>query len=159
MITAVDTNILLDILIPGEPFGESSKRLLDTHLSKGMMVICEVVFSELAAAFGSEPDLRSFLRDTGINLVRSSEEALFLAGSRWAEYARKAPRDRFWCGRCGHAFSVRCPKCKAAVSKRFHVLGDFLVGAHALVHADCILSRDPGVFKTYFKDLEVFASA
>jgi hypothetical protein len=28
MITAVDTNIILDVLIPGEPFGESSKILL-----------------------------------------------------------------------------------------------------------------------------------
>jgi hypothetical protein len=29
MITAVDTNIILDVLIPGEPFGESSKELLE----------------------------------------------------------------------------------------------------------------------------------
>jgi predicted nucleic acid-binding protein len=34
MITAVDTNIILDVLIPDEPFGETSKRLLDRHLSK-----------------------------------------------------------------------------------------------------------------------------
>ncbi len=159
MITAVDTNILLDVLIPGEPFGESSKRLLDSHLSSGMMIICEVVFSELAAGFGSESDLIMFLRDTGLKLVRSSEQALFLAGSRWVQYTRKAPRNRFRCSRCGHVFSVLCPKCKAAVSRRIHVLGEFLVGAHALVHADCILSRDLGIYKTYFKDLKVFGSA
>ena len=51
MITAVDTNIILDVLIPGEPFGKSSKKLLDHHLSKGKLIICEVVFAELAARF------------------------------------------------------------------------------------------------------------
>ena len=49
MITAVDTNIILDVLIPGEPFGESSKELLDRHSSKGKLILCEVVFAELAA--------------------------------------------------------------------------------------------------------------
>jgi hypothetical protein len=53
MITAVDTNIILDILIPDEPFGESSKQLLDRHLSEGKLILCEVVFAELAAYFPS----------------------------------------------------------------------------------------------------------
>ena len=41
MITAVDTNIILDILIPDEPFRESSKNLLDLQISKGKLVLCE----------------------------------------------------------------------------------------------------------------------
>ena len=39
MITAVDTNIILDVLIPEEPFGESSKKLLD-HLTPTSLHIC-----------------------------------------------------------------------------------------------------------------------
>jgi hypothetical protein len=39
-----------------------------------------------------------------------------------------------------------------------HVLADFLIGAHALVRADCILSRDLGVYKTYFRDLKLIGS-
>lgn len=158
MITAVDTNILLDVLIPGEAWADSSKRLLESHLCKGRMIICEVVFSELAAGFGSEPDLRHFLEDTGIQLIRSGEEALFLAGSRWAQYTRKGPRNPFSCAGCGHAFSATCPKCKAVVARRFRVLGDFQVGAHALAHANCLLSRDLGTYRTYFKDLKVLGS-
>jgi hypothetical protein len=57
MITAVDTNIPLDVLIPGQYFGDSSKRLLDRHLSMGKLIICEVVFTELAAMFPSEADV------------------------------------------------------------------------------------------------------
>jgi len=65
MITAVDTNIILDILIPGEPFGESSKALLDRHVSKGKLIICEIVFAELSARFPSEEELASFLAYSG----------------------------------------------------------------------------------------------
>ncbi|NOY01094.1 MAG: type II toxin-antitoxin system VapC family toxin [Verrucomicrobia bacterium] len=158
MITAVDTNIILDVLIPGEPFGESSKMLLDRHLSKGKLIISEIVFTELAAGFPSESELKSFLADTGMRLVYSNAKALFLAGSRWAEYARKGERNRFSCGKCGHYFEIPCPRCAAKLSKRFHVLADFLIGAHALVHADCILSRDLGIYKTYFNDLQVIGS-
>jgi len=158
MITAVDTNIILDILIPGEPFGESSKALLDRQVSKGKLIICEIVFAELAAWFPSEEELASFLADTRINLVHSNEKSLAMAGSRWAGYARKSAKNRFSCGKCGHAFEATCPKCKAVLTKRLHVLADFLIGAHALVRADSILSRDLGVYKTYFGDLKVIDS-
>ena len=158
MITAVDTNIILDVLIPGEPFGQSSKKLLDHHLSKGKLIICEVVFAELAARFLSEEELTSFLTDTGMGLVCSQEEALYMAGTRWAEYAKKGAKNRFSCGKCRHVFEVTCPKCAAVLTKRLHVLGDFLIGAHALVQADCILSRDLGIYKAYFNDLKVVGS-
>jgi predicted nucleic acid-binding protein len=158
MITAVDTNIILDVLIPGEPFGESSKELLDHHSSKGKLILCEVVFAELAARFPSEEELASFLADTRMSLVYSNEKSLYMAGSRWAQYARKGTKNRFSCGKCGHAFDATCPQCKAALTERLHVLADFLIGAHALVQADCILSRDLGVYKTYFSDLAVIDS-
>lgn len=158
MITAVDTNIILDVLIPGEPFGESSKELLDRHSSKGKLILCEVVFAELAARFPSEEELASFLADTRMSLVYSNEKSLYMAGSRWADYARKSAKNRFSCGKCGHAFEAICPQCQAVLTKRLHVLADFPIGAHALVQADCILSRDLGVYKTYFSDLTVIDS-
>jgi predicted nucleic acid-binding protein len=158
MITAVDTNIILDVLIPGEPFCESSKELLDRHLSKGKLILCEVVVAELAARFPSNEELTSFLAETRTSLVHSNEKSLYLAGSRWAEYARKNAKSRFLCGKCGHAFEPACPECNAALTRRLHVLADFLIGAHALVQADCILSRDLGVYKTYFSDLRVIDS-
>ena len=158
MITAVDTNILLDILIPDEPFSQSSKALLDQHLLAGQLIICEVVFAELAARFRLQRELRTFLIETGIRLVSSDEKSLYLAGTRWVEYAQKGRRDKFTCVECGKVFNVSCPQCKKPFSKRLHVLTDFLIGAHALTYADCILSRDFGIYKTYFKDLKVVSS-
>jgi predicted nucleic acid-binding protein len=158
MTTAVDTNIILDVLIPGEPFGESSKELLDLHLAKGKLIVCEVVFAELAARFPSEEELASFFADTRMNLVYSNEKSLHMAGTRWANYAKSSAKSRFSCGKCGHVFEATCPGCGAALTKRRHVLADFLIGAHALVQADCILSRDLGVYNIYFSDLKVIGS-
>ncbi len=159
MITAVDTNIILDILIPDEPFAMSSKALLERHLSGGQLILCEVVLAELAAQFPSEKELKVFLAETGMRLVHSNDKSLYVAGSRWAAYARKGGKGRITCAGCKKIFDTTCPKCGVAFSRRLHVLADFLIGAHALTHADCIISRDLGVYKTYFRDLRVVSSA
>ena len=155
---AVDTNIILDILIPDEPFSTSSKRLLDHYLAMGKLIICETVFAELASGFHSEQELKSFLSDTGIRLVHSAERALYLAGSRWTKYAREESRKQLACSRCGNKFEARCPKCQTVIARRHQLLSDFLIGAHALTHADCILTRDLGIYKTYFKELNIIGS-
>lgn len=155
MITAVDTNIILDVLIPNEPFGESSKKLLDRHLSKGKLILCEVVLAELAAQFPTEQELKLFLSETGMRLEYSNEKSLYIAGTRWAQYAKKGNKDRLICSQCGHSFEVTCPQCSRTITRRLHVLADFLIGAHALVKADCLLSRDLGIYKIYFNDLKI----
>jgi predicted nucleic acid-binding protein len=157
MITAVDTNIILDILIPGEPFAESSKALLDRHLAAGQLILCEVVVAELAAQFLTEAELTTFLTETGMRMVHSNKGSLYLAGTRWAAYVAKR-KNRVSCARCGKSFEVVCPKCGKAFARRLHVLADFLIGAHALTHADCIISRDLGVYKTHFGDLKVVST-
>lgn len=155
MITAVDTNILFDILIPGEPHAETSKNLLDKHLASGKLILCEVVFAELAAQFPSEQELKLFLAETGMRLVPSNEKSLHIAGTRWAKYAKRSKRNQFSCAECGKSFSMHCPHCNALVTKRQIVLSDFLIGAHALEQADCLLSRDLGIYKSNFSDLKI----
>jgi len=158
MVTAVDTNIILDVLIPNEPFSEPSKKLLDRYLSKGKLILCEVVYAELAAQFPTEQELKLFLAETGMRLEYSNDKSLYIAGTRWVKYAGKSNKDRFICPQCGHSFEAGCPRCRAAITRRLHVLSDFLIGAHALISADCLLSRDLGIYKTYFNDLKVVGS-
>lgn len=158
MITAIDTNILLDILIPGQTFAASSKNLLDHFASRGRLIICDVVFAELSAGFPSAEELDEFLLDTGIDRVPSNPEALFLAGYRWSAYTGNKPENRMICHQCGQAVPADCPHCGAPLTKRLHVLADFIIGAHALIHADGILSRDLGIYTTYFSDLRVIRS-
>ncbi|MEW6186343.1 MAG: type II toxin-antitoxin system VapC family toxin [Thermodesulfobacteriota bacterium] len=155
MITAVDTNIILDVLIPGDPFSRSSKEFLEKQFSKGKLIICEVVFAELAAHFPSEPELKTFLAETGIRLEYSSPKSLYIAGTRWGKYSGKIKKDGVSCPQCGQRFPVACPQCHKTLTRRLHVLADFLIGAHALDIADCLLTRDLGIYKTYFKDLKI----
>jgi predicted nucleic acid-binding protein len=154
MITAIDSNILLDILIPDAEYARSSKELIDAYHEKGQLMICEIVYSELASQFPSGVELKSFLKETYIRLVNSNESVLVLAGEKWKQYTKNRS-DKLQCPSCGNKVSVHCPKCRRDISFRQHIISDFIIGAHALVHADMLLTRDRGFYRTYFKDLKL----
>lgn len=154
MITALDTNILLDILIPDEINFERSKKLLDEHYEKGRLVICEVVYAELAAEFLDKNDLRDFLKDTGIRLINSSEKALHIAGEKWRQYTKHRKKE-IRCPFCSNRIRVTCSECGHDIYSKQYIISDFIIGAHAIVHAEVLLSRDRGFYKAYFKDLKV----
>ena len=82
MITAVDTNIFLDLLIPNARFVDSSKEKLEKAHGEGELIVCEVVWAELASQFVEQPALEAFLRDAGIRRVPATEDALFAADRR-----------------------------------------------------------------------------
>ena len=50
-ITTVDTNVILDILDPGSPYGTPAQEALDAASRAGRLGICDVVRAELAANF------------------------------------------------------------------------------------------------------------
>ncbi|MGH3808749.1 MAG: type II toxin-antitoxin system VapC family toxin [Pseudonocardiaceae bacterium] len=152
MTTAVDTNILLDVLIPEAPHGEASERALAEAAGAGALLISEPVYAELAVHFAEQQALDRFLTDTGIRLEPSGAEALHRAGRAWSDYLRRRPTT-LACPQCGAAQDVRCDQCGASIQPRQHVVADFLIGAHALVHADRLLTRDRGYYATYFADL------
>lgn len=156
MITAVDTNVLLDILIPDKSYMEKSKHLLERSLEGGSLIVCGIVYAELASQFPSSNDLDAFLSETGITLINSNTKALGLAGERWANYSKNRGK-RIVCPRCSKQSEPSCPYCGSALSLRQRVLSDFIIGAHALVHADALVSRDRGIYKTHFKELKIMA--
>jgi hypothetical protein len=61
--------------------------------------------------------------------------------------------SKIQCTACGKKMSIICSECKNTISFRQHIISDFIIGAHALIYADLILSRDRGYYKTYFQDL------
>jgi len=154
MITALDTNILLDILIPDEIHFQRSKELLDEYFGRGQLVVCEMVYAEIAAQFPSEDELRDFFCDTGINLSCVNEKSLGMAGERWKRYAANRP-EKLQCPLCGRKTGVTCSHCGQVIKTRQHILSDFIIAAHATLHADVLLSRDRGFYKTYFPELQV----
>lgn len=154
MTIAIDTNILLDILIPDTEHSLSSKNLLDDAYSQGALIINEIVYAELATQFEDQKTLDSFLRDTGIRLEPSSNDSLYQASRAWQKY-RGRRGEKVTCPICGQKQRLKCLKCGAVLSKRHRIISDFLIGSHALNQADGLLSRDRGYYRTYFKNLKI----
>lgn len=154
MIAAVDTNILLDILIADKKYFADSKNVIDMYIGQGQLIISEVVYAELACQFATESELKDFLSSTSIKLVQSNEKALVLAGERWRVYSKRRKKE-LQCSECGKSVIVHCENCNSVISSRQRMVSDFMIGAHALIHAELLLSRDRGFYGTYFKDVDV----
>ncbi|MCL5103249.1 MAG: PIN domain-containing protein [Armatimonadetes bacterium] len=134
MITAVDTNVILDIAADDPAYVSDSERLLVQALDSGSLVISEVVYAELAPQYELRESLDAALGELGISVAGSDADIAWLAGRRWAEY-------------------------RAAGGTRQRLLADFLIGAHAVLRAECLLTRDRGFYKTYFPELRLMRVA
>ena len=129
MITAVDTNVLLDVFIPSDEHGPQSREWLSAAYNAGAVIICDLVYAELVPAFISRVSLDGALREIGAALSSINSSIAYEAGLRWKLYRESGgPRNR--------------------------IIIDFLIGAHAASTADAFLTRDRGFFATYFPDLK-----
>lgn len=155
MITAVDTNVLLDLLIPGQPeAARAGEQALEAALAAGALIIGEAVYAELAVHFIDQAPLDTFLVVTGITLEPTPREALALAATAFRSCLSRRGQG-FYCPACGSANNLVCSACGRPIQARQHVISDFLIGAHAQACAGALLSRDRGIYHTYFPTLRL----
>ncbi|MFW6017830.1 MAG: type II toxin-antitoxin system VapC family toxin [Halapricum sp.] len=157
MITAVDTNALLALLYDDDEHADRSETELRRVYREGRVVITPIVYAELAADghFDTASELDQFLADFSIQLVEPSREALFRAGEQFQRYTVRRP-DELQCPSCGTKQSVSCDACNEDLTPRQHIAADFLIGGHATVDGDGLVSFDTGFYGTYFPELPVY---
>lgn len=130
MITAIDTNILLDILVPNEQFYEVLADALQEAAGEGSLVISDIVFAELCIHFVTQRECDAFLESNEIRVQALTREAHFLASRAWRTYRQQG-------------------------GKRTRILADFLIGAQAQKQATRLLSRDRGFYRKLFPSLDL----
>ena len=128
MITAVDTSVLLDVFLPDDRHGEASRQRLRLAYDAGAIIICDIVYAELAPAFPDRDALDQALSAVNVACSPVDSGIACEAGLRWKRY-------------------------RAAGGSRTRILPDFLIGAHALAAAETFLTRDRGFYRTYFPEL------
>jgi len=130
MISAIDTNVLLDVLLQDERFCQPSLATLEEAARTGSLVICDVVYAELCGHFETQRLCDAFLEENQIRVEPLGRSAAFLASRVWRTYRRRG-------------------------GKRARILADFLIGAHAQTQTSRLVSRDRGFYRTLFPDLIV----
>ena len=75
MITALDSSVILDVLIGKNPFLETSIGIMQKTISEGKFIVCECILGEVFPALGDEQQFREFMKDWQLQFVPSSEES------------------------------------------------------------------------------------
>jgi len=130
MISAVDSSLILDVVIDDPAFADASEECLRDASVHGQLVACECVLAEIWPAFSGDDEFEEFLADWQIQFSASSAQSAKLAGRLFGRYLDRG-------------------------GKQGRVAADFLIGAHAQCHADRLLARDRGYLRDYFSELVV----
>jgi predicted nucleic acid-binding protein len=130
MVTAVDTSVLLDVLLNDAQHAPASFAALHRAAANGSLVICDATLAEIVPVL-SAGDLPQFLSDWKLTFLPSTQQIAVLAGEMFRLYLDRG-------------------------GKRGRVVPDFLIAAHAQQLADRLLARDRGYYRDYFKQLDLW---
>ena len=131
---AVDSSVLVDLLTDDPVHAESSAAAVALAMSHGEVVVCDAVVAEVQTLLDTRETAMDALNEYGIRYVATTEQAAVRAG-----HMQRRFRDRG--------------------GRRERVVADFLIGAHALMQCEALITRDQGFYRDYFKGLKIIVPA
>ena len=132
---AVDSSVLIDLLGDGA-MADAAEASLRQALANGPVVLCDVVVSEITAGLGHGAEIMDVVEDMGMRYLPVDQRAAIRAGEMQRRYSER----------------MRAKGQDGAVPR---TVPDFIVGAHALLQCNALITRDAGFFRDYFKGLKV----
>jgi predicted nucleic acid-binding protein len=129
MRTAIDSSVMWSIF-KGESDARAWVDLLVAARRDSGLILCDVVYAEIAPIFRTFSELNERLEALGIEYDRIDPAAAFAAGQIFRRYRKDG-------------------------GPRRHLIPDFLIGAHALVQAGRLAARDRGYLRPYFPQLSI----
>jgi predicted nucleic acid-binding protein len=130
VISAVDSNVVFDVVGANPEFGPASLRAIGEAQRAGVVMACDVVWGEVGALYPSPEDAADAMDLMDVRFAALDPEVAAAAGRVWRSY-----RDRG--------------------GEKDRLLPDFLIGTHAWMRADALITRDRGFYRAYFKRLKI----
>ncbi len=132
---ALDTNVLIDLL-GDDPCADAAESCVRDALMLGPVVVCDVVVSEITAGLGHGTEIMEVVEEMGVRYLPVERRAAIRAGEMQRRFNQRRQKS-------------------SAPQQAPRTVPDFLVGAHALLQCDGLITRDAGFFRDYFKGLKV----
>ena len=131
---AVDTSVLIDLL-GDDVRADAAETSVREALTLGPVVVCEVVVSEITAGLGHGDEIMDVVEEMGLRYLPLERRAAIRAGEMQRRFNQRRRAS-------GQGIALR-------------TVPDFLVGAHALLQCNGLITRDAGFFRDYFKGLKL----
>lgn len=133
---AIDSSVLIDLLGDNPGMADAAEQCVRDALAHGPVVLCDVVVSEITAGLGHGADIMDVVEEMGLRYSPVDRRAAIRAGEMQRRYKER---------RRGVGMAGSLPR----------TVPDFIVGAHALLQCNALITRDAGFFRDYFKGLKI----
>ncbi|WP_411831849.1 type II toxin-antitoxin system VapC family toxin [Pseudoxanthomonas mexicana] len=126
---AIDSSVLVDLLADG-PQADAAEACLRQCLSSGPVVICDVALAEVCSALRDGSEALTVLEEMSIRFSTLEAKSALRAGEMQRRYRQRG-------------------------GARARAVPDFLIGAHALLQCNGLITRDSAFYRDYFKGLKL----